>query len=426
VTSAYYDQDGHAWTVLTDTGESVRARFLIMATGCLSSFNIPDIPGLDSYRGPVYQTGRWPRDGVDFTGLRVGVIGTGSSGIQSIPLIADQAVDVTVFQRTPNFTQPALNRPLDPDEVRERKASYPEFRARLRATTTGVPKPAPTRGAREVSAEERQAAYEQAWSSGLLGAFSSAFTDILSDWTANETAAEFVRDKIRSIVHDPETAEALCPYDYPIGTKRPCLDTGYYATYNRPHVHLVDLRKTPIERVTESGIRTSGREHRLDAIVLATGFDAMTGALTAIDITGKEGRSLRAKWSAGPRNYLGLVSAGFPNLFTITGPLSPSVISNMMVSIEQHVDWVTDCIAYLRASGMTEIDATAEAEDGWVVHVAEAAARTLYQHAASWYMGANVPGKPRVFMPYLAGVAVYRAECADVVARDYAGFVLSP
>jgi cation diffusion facilitator CzcD-associated flavoprotein CzcO len=425
VTSAVYDESGHSWTVTTDAGESVTARFVIMATGCLSTANVPNIAGIDSFAGPVYHTSRWPHEGVDFSGLRVAVIGTGSSGIQSIPLISEQAAEVTVFQRTPNYTLPAGNRPLDEQEVRDCKARYPEYRELLRYSKTGILKPLPTLSALEVTPEEREIAYQAAWDSGILAGFASAFTDVLVSREANDTAAEFVRHQIASIVNDPETAELLSARDYPIGTKRACLDTDYYATYNKSHVHLVNLRKTPIEEITRTGIRTSEQEHKFDAIVFATGFDAMTGALAAIDIRGVQGLALRDKWAAGPRNYLGLLSAGFPNLFTVTGPLSPSVLSNMMISIEQHVEWITDCIAHLRDHGQTEIDTTIEVEDAWVEHVADVASETLYPQAASWYLGANVPGKPRVFMPYLGGLGVYRDKCDAVAADGYAGFKLS-
>ncbi|MET8516764.1 NAD(P)/FAD-dependent oxidoreductase [Streptomyces sp. NPDC005077] len=425
VTSAVYDHVAHSWTVTTDTGERVTARFVIMATGCLSAESLPKISGIGNFTGATYHTGRWPHEGVDFTGQRVAVIGTGSSGIQSIPLIAGQAAELTVFQRTANYTLPAHNRPLREQEVHERKAMYAEFRQALRHSSTGIPRELPTRGAFEVTLQERESAYETAWDSGVLGALSTAFKDLLVTSEANETAAEFVRGKIRSLVADPITAEVLCPRDYPIGAKRPCMDTDYYATYNKSHVHLVDLRETPIEEITEKGIRVSDREYEFDAIVFATGFDALTGALAAIDIRGKQGLALREKWAAGPRNYLGLVSAGFPNLFTVTGPLSPSVLSNMMVSIEQHVEWITDCIAHLRRTGLTEIDTTTEVEDAWTEHVAEVASGTLYPQAASWYMGANVPGKPRIFMPYLGGVGAYREKCSAVAGEGYTGFTLS-
>ena len=330
--------------------------------------------------------------------MRVGVIGTGSSGIQSIPIIARQAADLTVFQRTPNFSMPAGNRPLAGSEITEMKASYRDWRERQRTSGFGVPVEPATQSALEVTEEQRQAAYQSGWDQGDLVSLIGSFTDTLTDIRANEHAAEFIRAQIRRIVSDPVTAEKLSPRTFPVGTKRPCLDTGYYATFNSPHVHLVDLRETPLVEFTEAGLRTSEREYEFDAIVFATGFDAMTGALTAIDIRGRDGVSLAATWAGGPRTYLGLAVAGFPNLFTVTGPLSPSVLSNMVVSIEQHVDWITDCVLHLRAAGHTAIEATAAAQDGWVQHVAEVGAHTLFPTAESWYMGSNVPGKPRVFM----------------------------
>ncbi|MGX1544207.1 flavin-containing monooxygenase [Streptomyces adustus] len=425
VTRAVYDCRTHTWTVTTSGGEEVTARFVVMATGCLSRASTPDLPGLDDYRGPVLHTGRWPHEEVDLTGRRVAVIGTGSSGIQAIPVIAGQAAEVTVFQRTPNFSFPARNRPLAREESAERKAHYAEFRAWLRGTAVGIPRPLPERGALEVTAREREAAYQSAWDAGVLGGIQASFTDTLTNRQANDFAAEFVRAKIRQIVDDPGTAAALCPTGFPLGTKRPCLDTDYYATFNLPHVRLVDLRRTPLVSLTERGVRTTGAEYEADTVVLATGFDAMTGALRAIDIRGRDGVALNEVWAAGPRNHLGLLTAGFPNLFTVTGPLSPSVLSNMLISIEQHVDWITDCIAHLGDHGLTEIDATVEAQDAWVRHVADLAADTLYPEAASWYQGANIPGKPRVFMPYLGGVGTYREECDAVAAAGYRGFTLS-
>jgi cyclohexanone monooxygenase len=363
---------------------------------------------------------------VDFTGQRVGVIGTGSSGIQSIPIIAEQAADLTVFQRTPNFSMPAGNRPLSEDEVAEMKADYRAWREAQRTSGFGVPVPPATKSALEATEEERAAVYQAGWDKGSLVAILTAYTDTLMDKEANDTAAEFVRAKIRETVEDPELAEALSPRSFPFGTKRPCLDTGYYETFNSDHVHLVDIRKTPLVEITEKGVRTSEDEYEFDSIVFATGFDAMTGALTAVDIRGRNGLSLKEKWGEGPRTYLGLSIAGFPNLFTITGPLSPSVLSNMIVSIEQHVDWVTDCILAMRDRGVAEIEATLEAEDAWVEHVAEVGAHTLYPTADSWYMGSNVPGKPRVFMAYIGGVGAYRERCDQIAANDYEGFALTP
>ncbi len=426
VTSATYDEGTRRWLVRTDNGEALDAQFVIMATGCLSTLKTPEVPGIDRFQGPTYHTGHWPHEGVDFTGLRVGVIGTGSSGIQSIPIIAEQAADLTVFQRTPNFSMGAGNRPLDEAEVSEMKASYRQWRQDQRTSAFGVPVDGATTSALEVSAEERNARYQDGWEKGNLVAILGAFTDTLTDKEANETAAEFIRAKIRTIVTNPELAETLSPRSFPFGTKRPCLDSGYYNTFNKDHVHLVDLRKTPLVELTEKGLRTSEQDYEFDAIVFATGFDAMTGALTAVDIKGKGGIALEEKWKEGPRTYLGLAIAGFPNLFTITGPLSPSVLSNMVVSIEQHVEWVTDCIAFMRRQGADEIDATVAAEDAWVDHVAEVGAYTLFPTADSWYMGSNVPGKPRVFLAYVGGVGTYREKCDDVAAKEYEGFALTP
>jgi cation diffusion facilitator CzcD-associated flavoprotein CzcO len=424
VTAASYDEDAARWTVTTDADEEIDAQFLIMATGCLSSSKAPEIPGAERFRGPIHHTGHWPHEGVDFTGQRVAVIGTGSSAIQSIPVIASQASELTVFQRTPNFSMPAGNRPLEEAEVAEMKAKYREWRDAQRTSGFGVPIELPTKKALEVSEGERIAKYEAGWNAGNLVAIMAAYTDTLTDKAANDTAAEFIRSKIRGIVRDPQVAEDLCPTTFPVGTKRPCLDTNYYATFNEDHVQLVNLRRTPLVEITESGIRTREAEYELDAIVSATGFDAMTGALLAVDITGAGGAKLREKWAEGPRTYLGLGVAGFPNLFTITGPSSPSVLSNMMVSIEQHVDWITDCLAHLREHGIATIEPTEQAEDEWVRHVEEVGNMTLYPTADSWYMGSNVPGKPRVFMAYIGGVGVYREKCDEVAANGYEGFAL--
>ncbi len=319
---------------------------------------------------------------------------------------------------------PAGNRPLTDDEIATMKARYREWREAQRTSGFGVPVEAATQSALEVEEAERDARYQAGWDQGNLVAIIGAYTDTIVDKAANETAAEFIRAKIRDVVHDPELAETLSPRSFPFGTKRPCLDTGFYQTFNQPHVHLVDLRKTPLAEVTLRGIRTSEQEYEVDAIVFATGFDAMTGALTAVDIRGRGGLSLKEKWGEGPRTYLGLAIAGFPNLFTITGPLSPSVLSNMMVSIEQHVDWVSDLIASMRERGVDEVEATGEAEDGWVEHVAEVGSQTLFPAADSWYMGSNVPGKARVFMAYIGGVGTYREQCDAIAAKGYEGFAL--
>jgi cyclohexanone monooxygenase len=424
VRSAVFDEASRRWTVETDRGDRVSARFCIMATGCLSEPQVPDFKGLETFEGKWYHTGQWPHEGVDFTGLRVGVIGTGSSAIQSIPIIAQQATHLFVFQRTPNYSMPAQNAPLDPEYERWVKEHYADFRRQARESRVGFVVERSGDSALAVPAAEREREYEKRWRRGGLG-FSAAYTDLLVSQDANDTAAEFFRAKIRSIVRDPAVADLLCPRDYPLGTKRLCVDTGYYATFNRDNVTLVDVRTAPIEAITPKGVRTRKAEYAVDALVFATGFDAMTGALLDIDIRGRGGRRLREEWAAGPRTYLGLAIAGFPNLFTITGPGSPSVLSNMIVSIEQHVDWIADCLAYLRGHGHATIEPTAEAQEAWVQHVSDVGHTTLYPRAPSWYMGANIPGKPRVFMPYIGGVGVYRQKCDEVAAKGYDGFALA-
>jgi cyclohexanone monooxygenase len=424
VIAARFDEAANRWQIETDRGDHVSARFCIMATGCLSSAQVPAFPGLESFAGSTYHTSHWPHTDVDFTGQRVGVVGTGSSAIQSIPIIARQAASLVVFQRTPNFSAPARNGPLDQEYERQVKADYAEFRRQARESRVGFVVPVTGQSALAVSPEERQREYEMRWQRGGLG-FAAAFTDLLTRQEANDTAAEFFRAKIRATVRDAAVAEALLPKDFPLGTKRICVDTDYYDTFNRDNVTLVDLRSEPLEAITPRGVRTRATEYELDSIVFATGFDAMTGALLSIDIRGRGGSTLRAKWADGPRTYLGLAIAGFPNLFTITGPGSPSVISNMIVSIEQHVDWIADCLAHLRARNLQTIEATTEAEDAWVAHVNEVANDTLYPLAKSWYTGANIPGKPRIFMPYVGGVGAYRKHCDDVTARNYEGFTLT-
>jgi cyclohexanone monooxygenase len=431
VTSAHFDEGAKRWRVTTDRGDEVTAQNCVMATGCLSTARLPEIKGRDTFEGATYHTGYWPHEGVDFTGLRVAVIGTGSSAIQAIPVIAAQAGTLTVFQRTPNYSIPSRNGPMTPDYEVPWKAHYETRRAKARTMRTGILYDATDRNygtndvsAMDVSIEERARTYEERWATGGTS-FMAAFNDLITNQASNDTASEFVRSKIRAIVKDPATAEILCPKDYPIGTKRICVDTNYFEAYNRPSVTLIDLKATSIEEITPNGVRTSTGSYEFDAIVYATGFDAMTGALTSIDIRGRDGIQLREKWHGGPQTYLGLMTAGLPNLFMITGPGSPSVLSNMIVSIEQHVDWVVDAIAHMRANGLATIEPTADAEARWGQHVNQAGERTLYTKAASWYMGANVPGKPRVFMPYIGGVGVYRQECDAVAANGYEGFVLT-
>ncbi|MGI8662099.1 MAG: flavin-containing monooxygenase [Acidimicrobiales bacterium] len=424
VTAATWDDQAGTWLVVTDTGEEMTATFLVMATGCLSSANVPTIPGADSFAGASYHTGRWPHEGVDFTAQRVGVIGTGSSAVQSIPIIAEQASKLTVFQRTAAYAVPAHNGPLDPEEQAAVKAEYAAFREAnsQMSAAFGSRSPMNDVGALAVDDEQRHAEYERRWQAGGL-IFLGAYNDLLLDPVANETAAAFVRARIRDLVDDPDIAERLSPRQV-IGCKRLCVDSGYYTTFNRANVRLVDLTATPIEAITPGGIRTTAGDHELDCIVYATGFDAMTGALLRIDIRGRDGRALRDAWAAGPRTYLGLSVAGFPNLFTVTGPGSPSVLTNMIVSIEHHVRWIAACIDHVRASGARVIEVQTEAQDGWVDYVNAVAGLTLFPTCSSWYLGTNVPGKTRVFMP-LPGFPLYVEQCDAIAAAGYEGFELS-
>jgi cyclohexanone monooxygenase len=425
VQRAVFDERANNWTVTTSDGKSVTANFVVLATGCLSNARMPDIKGLDRFNGDVYHTGHWPHHPVDFTGRRVAVIGTGSSGIQAVPVIAEQASQVTVFQRTANFSIPSRNGPMPPEKRDWFKKNYPEVRRVARdVSRNGIFTPQPDRGALDDGDNERRAKYEAGWEHGGV-VFMAVYNNILLDKAANDTAADFVRDKIAEIVKDPATAKLLQPNTHPIGTKRICVDTDYFEAFNRPNVKLVDIKSNPIEEITENAVRVAGKDYEADALVLATGFDAMTGSVAKIDIVGRDGRTLNQKWEAGPRTYLGLMTSGFPNLFIITGPGSPSVLSNMIVSIEQHVDWIADCLRFLRDNGVVAMEAERSAEDKWVEHVNEVAYTTLYPQANSWYMGANIPGKPRIFMPYIGGVPAYRKKCDEVAAKGYEGFALT-
>jgi len=421
VTSAHFDEEAGRWRIETDAGERVSARFYVMATGCISTAQIPEIDGLSDYRGRTFHTGNWPHEKIDFAGRRIAVIGTGSSGIQAIPVLAGEAAHVTVFQRTPNYSIPSRNGPMTAEYERSWKQDYPARRAEMRYTGHGSLKDVNDKPALSVDEDERQAVYRKRWEIGGA-AYLGSFNDLLTDQAANDTAAGFVRDQIRDIVKDPATAERLAPKSYPIGTKRICVDSGYFETYNRENVELVDISGGPIERITPTGLTADGREFAFDDIVFATGFDAMTGTLFNVDIRGRGGQPLREKWEAGPRTYLGFMTEAFPNLFMITGPGSPSVKSNMMVSIEQHVDLVTDSLLHMREQGLDLMEPEPAAEDEWVAHVQDVANETLFPRANSWYMGANIPGKPRLFMPYIGGVGNYRKICEQMVADDFKGF----
>jgi cation diffusion facilitator CzcD-associated flavoprotein CzcO len=422
VTTAAWDGDG--WTVTDADGRSRRCRWLVTAVGCLSAANVPDLPGLADFAGEWHHTGRWPHGGVDVAGKRVGVVGTGSTGIQAIPALAARAGHLTVFQRTANYSVPARNAPLTDEERAETRRGYPQMRARQQASTNGHPFVLSDVDVLDLPADQRRELYEAAWDRGGLR-FRAAIKGLLTDRAVNDDASEFIRDKIRETVDDPATAETLTPRDHPFATKRPPIDTHYFETYNRSNVSLVDVRADPIERVTERGFRlASGAEHELDVIVFATGFDALTGPLLGMDVQGRDGVSLREAWRDGPRTHLGLGVAGFPDLFTITGPGSPSVLTNMPIAIEQHVEWIGDLLLRLRETG-ERAEATPEAEESWAREVSRAAEATLLpQAASSWYLGANVPGTARVFLPYAGGYARYRATCDDEAAAGYPGFAL--
>ena len=424
VQSAHYSANQKRWLITTDQGHIYSAKYFITAVGCLSSANIPTIPGLDSFEGEWFHTGEWPHEGVDFTGKNVGVIGTGSTGIQAIPVMAEQAKRLTVFQRTANYSIPARNRPLDDAFKRYAKENAAHFRDVMTTNTNAHPFRISDRRVHDVSEEERQQIYEAAWQKGGLQ-FRATFKDLLQDPDANRTAADFIRHKIRLTVTDPVKAKQLSDIDHPFAAKRPPIDSGYFETFNAAHVDLVNLRDTPIACITPRGIKTSTAEFNLDIIVFATGFDAMTGSLLKMDIQGRNGLRLQEAWQAGPTNYLGLQVPGFPNLFTITGPGSPSVLCNMPPAIEHHVEWITNCIEYLQKNKLDYIEAGQDAGERWVETVNDAANETLLPQAKhSWYLGANVPGKPRVFMPYPGGFLRYRKICEEVVNNGYDGFNL--
>lgn len=426
VDTARYVDDEARWRVTLSDGTSLLARYCILATGALSEVSTPNLPGIDEFRGEILHTARWRSLPGGMRGRRVGVIGTGSSGIQVISELAREVERLYVFQRTANFCMPARNAPLSADQTAAVKATYSERRRIARRALLGVPMPVPRQSALELSEDERLEAFEAGWQEGGANAIVLRFTDVSVDEAANNLAANFIRSKIRETVHDPLTAEALVPRGYPLGAKRVCVGTDYYETFNLEHVSLVDLRRAPIQRITSNGIVTDDGEYNLDTLVFATGFDALTGSILAIDIEGREGLRLRDAWADGPHTNLGIMSAGFPNLFCICGPQSPSVASNMVLSIEQHVDWIADCIDWLESRGLVAIEPTVAAQDEWGDHVQKVAGRTLQARADSWYIGANIPGKPRVFMPYLGGVGVYRAKCDKVAASGYTGFEVRP
>jgi cyclohexanone monooxygenase len=423
IESARFDEQSQRWLLETDAGEHINAQFLVCATGTLSAqaTNLPDIPGLDDFLGEIYHTGHWPQEEVHFAGKRVGVIGTGSSGVQAIPIIAESAGHLTVFQRTPQYTVPARNRPIPPEIGRQSKETWPQLRQNMLTSPQGAPyPPKEPRSALEDDDEQRREVYEQGWEEGAL-AFLSTYADTLINPEANRYISDFVREKISQTVHDPQVAAKLMP-DYYFATKRQIFDGGYLETFNRDNVTLVDLREDPIESVTADAVVTRKGVHPLDMLVLATGYDAMTGALRRLNPVGRHGQRLADEWADGVRTHLGLGISGFPNLFMIHGPESPSVLFNMPLGAELQTDWIADCIAHLRTQRLATIEPKPDAERGWSAQVKAIADQTLFPHTDSWYTGANIPGKPRQFAIHLAGSEYYRSLAAEAT-DGYPNFV---
>ena len=418
VKSATFDENLKNWILETDS-KSYSSKFCVMATGTLSSIKQPNFDGLENFKGDWYVTGEWPHEKIDFTSKKVAIIGTGSSAVQSIPVIAEEAKNLTVFQRSPNYTIPANNRPLTEKELSNAKSNYDQIREKAKYTRAGIGyNQFEERKLLDLSSKEIKKELSNRWKIGGQEIFTAGFTDVGVNVEANKIVADFVKSKIKEIVKDPNVAELLSPEDA-IGCKRLCADTNYFETYNRENVELIDLNSNPINSITENGILTNDKEFKFDSIIFATGFDAMTGALQAIDITGKNGKKLKQVWKDGPKSFLGLLINGFPNLFTITGPGSPSVLTNMMVAIEQHVEWISDCINFLSKSNLNEVEADELFQIEWMDHIEEVAKNTLRYTCNSWYVGANVPGKKRVFMPYAGGFGKYREKCDEIAENNY-------
>ena len=428
VVEAVFDEHAELWTVRTDKGDIAKAPFVITAVGALSTPNMPPFKGLSSFKGKCYHTSQWPHDGVDFTAKRVGVIGTGATAVQAIPEIAQQAKHLTVFQRTPTFCVPARNGRVDPDVTKARKADYDGIRQRTKNSFFGFDMNFIPKSVLEVTPEEREREFDRMWDSGGFAFWLANYLDMFFSKEANDIIADYLKRKIRSNVNDPMVADKLTPKNYPYGTKRQPLDTDYFETFNKKNVLLVDASTDgPIEEITPNGVRAGGKEYPLDIIVVATGFDALTGPLKELGIKGRGGKVLAQEWEGGPQTYLGVAAAGYPNLFMITGPQSPSVLSNMPVSIEQHVEWITECIAHMRRNKLAIIEATQLAQDAWGAHVADVVNATLMPVANSWYVGANIDGKARRFLPYLGpeGVGGYRRKCAEIAEKGYEGFTFA-
>ena len=423
VKSMQFNQTENLWHVHTAKGDHFTCRYVIAATGSLTAPNLPPWPGRDKFKGKIYHTARWPAEGVDFTGKRVGFIGTGSTGIQAMPIIAEQAEQLVVFQRTPAYCMPSGNRPLDEAHEQDWKANYPERRKQMLGTYGASLTETPELSAHDCSPEQRQQILEKAWNSKSAFQMILAFTDVMTDADANEMVCEFVREKIRSIVKDPSVAELLCPTTYPIGGKRLCVGNGYFEMFNRDNVKLVDVKNAPIVEFTESGLRTQAEEYGLDIIITATGFDAVTGAMDRIDIEGCDNRKLKDKWADGPTTYLGAMVSGFPNMFMIHGPSTPAAQAQMITTGEWQVDWTANIIETMEREGLSYIDVTEEAEDEWAQEVEMVSEQSLHKLADSWYNGKNIEGKKGGLMIYVGGFPRFSELCDAAVAEGYKGFI---
>lgn len=425
ILSATYKEDTRRWEVTTTSGESVSAKFFISAVGNLSVPATPAVPGIEDYKGRWVHTGAWPDEPIDFTNKRVAVIGTGSSGIQISQSIAKTAGHLTVFQRTPTYTIPLRNMPLDPDIQRLWKSKYPDLIKTVRYSDGGLPFYVGTKSLKNANPEEQRKGLQAGWNLGGFRFMFGIFNDIGSDHDANKVAADFVREQVDAIVKDPSTAALLKPTSYPLGAKRIPLQTDYYEIFNQGNVDLVDLLKNPITQMTANGLIAGSTEHEFDLVVFATGFEAVTGPLVHIDITGKNGQKLKNVWEDGPYSYLGLATPGFPNMFTVAGPGGPGLISNVPPTLEQHVEWVSGCINYLRDHKVDEIEASESSADEWIRHVHAEAKKTMYPYAPrSWYDGSSLTGKTRPFPIYTGGFGNYRKICDNVAADDYHGFII--